>query len=230
MDIIRVYVGEIIEDNDGYQWIITRRKASGCYNYFCLNHYEYTRDYWSTFKFRHSSLKRVGKVRGVELLEGEDWLCHDGRCYPGVLAGGCTDCMFRGLVREKKRYYEPWDTVWVPQAKKKGVIAETTLFYSHQKTGPYYPVDGDRFYALIHEYEDLYFSVRYRIDTLPINTYLRYDELRLIKRKRHFINIKQLEHVCNDLCLFGPYSEIGGKKCFECETGKIWRQTKTMKL
>jgi hypothetical protein len=155
-------------------------------------------------------------------LEGEDWLCHDGRCYPGVLAGGCTDCMFRGLVREKKRYYEPWDTVWVPQAKKKGVIAETALFYSHQKTGPYYPVDKDSFHVLIHG--DLYFSVRYRISTLPFNNYLRWDELRLIKRKRHFINIEQLEHVCNDLCLFGPYSKTAGIRCWECETGKIWRQ------
>ena len=142
--------------------------------------------------------------------------------------------MFRGLVREKKRYYEPWDTVWVPQAKKKGVIAETTLFYSHHKAGPYHNIANSGYYTLFDfrdELEDTYFSVRFRLDIYPIShPYFRWDELRVIKRRRHFINIKQLEHVCNDLCLFGPYSETKGKKCFECETRKIWRQTKTMKL
>ena len=58
-------------------------------------------------------------MKGMDLLEGEDWLCHDKRCYPGVLADGCSGCMYSKLAREKKRYFEPGDIVWVPAEKRK---------------------------------------------------------------------------------------------------------------
>ena len=218
MDIIRIYVGEIIEDKDGYQWLIIRRKASGSYDYFCLNHYEYTWDYWSTFKYTpHSPLKRIGKVRGVELLEGEDWLCHDGRCYPGVLADGCSGCIYSKLVKERKRYFEPGDEVWIPSEKRIRRIIETALFRSDNINGPYFKVN-DR-YDII---QCQIYSVRYMVEKYPVEKkYYRWNQIRLVKRNRHFINPEQLKHVCDDLCLFGPY---GGVRCVDCKTGKIWKE------
>ena len=219
-DIIRVYVGEIIKDKSGIKWLIYDLEDNGNYHFMNL-HTGYPEVLnWPTFKLRYYPIERLGKLNGIELLEGEDWLCHDGRCYPGVLAGGCSGCIFSGLTKERKRYFEPGDIVWVPSEKTKRRVIETTLFYNRAGTpNMFYSLAG--LSAIFYE---LKWSVRFRLEKYPVsNQFYRWDEIRLVKRKRHFINYQQLSHVCNDLCLFGPYSKTKGKTCWDCETGKIWR-------
>ena len=76
---------------------------------------------------------------------------------------------------------------------------------------------------MCHEF-DMKFGSFWEVEgeTQPVEKkYYRWDQIRLVKRNRHFINPKQLMHVCNDLCLFGPY---GGVRCGECKTGKIRKE------
>ena len=75
------------------------------------------------------------------------------------------------------------------------------------------------FVIIVCSYLVLLFCDIYGIDGVE-----EWDQVRLVKRKRHLVNLSQLDHICNDLCLFGPYSKTAGIKCWECETGKIWRQ------
>jgi hypothetical protein len=127
------------------------------------------------------------------------------------------------LAREKKRYFEPGDIVWVPAEKRKRNVVETALFYQREKGGA--PIKLESIYGIANKLNDLIWSVRFRLEIYPVsNQYYRWDQVRLVKRERHFINPSQLDRICNDLCLFGPYSKTAGKTCWECETGKIWRQ------
>ena len=215
--IIRVYVGEIIKDKEGFEWLISKMELGGLYSFINLTQSVLYPEKWTwrEFKYLHYPIERVGKVNEVELLEGEDWFCHDGRCYPGVLADGCSGCIYSKLVKERKRYFEPGDEVWIPSKKRKRRVRETALFRSDNINGPYYKVHGR--YDIV---PGLIYSVRYMVEEYPLN-YYKWDQIRLVKRNRHFINPKQLEHVCNDLCLFGPY---GGVRCEECKTGKIWKE------
>ena len=160
-NIIRVYVGEIIKA-DGFEWLIAKMELGGFYNFINLTQGVYpVREAWRDFKFSHYPIERVGKAKGVELLEGEDWLCHDGRCYPGVLADGCSGCIYSRLVRERKRYFEPGDEVWIPSEKRIRRIIETALFISDNINGPYFKVN-DR-YDLLGLLDQIY-SVRYMVD------------------------------------------------------------------
>jgi hypothetical protein len=222
-DIIRVYVGALIRDTDGTTWLISGMERNGVYSFFNLitGHREkYT---WRDFKFTYYPVERVGKVKGMGLLEGEDWLCHDKRCYPGVLADGCSGCMYSKLTKEKKRYFEPDDIVWVPSEKRKRNVIESSLFYQREKGGT--PIKLDSVYSIANKLNNLIWSVRFRLERYPVSDqYYRWDQVRLVKRQRHLINPSQLDHICNDLCLFGPYSKTAGIRCWECETGKIWRQ------
>jgi len=220
-NIIRVYVGEIIEDREGFEWLVYKMELGGFYSFMNLtNQYAFPeRETWREFKLLNYPTERVGKVRGVELLEGEDWFCHDGRCYPGALADGCSGCEYSRLVKERKRYFEPGDEVWIPSEKRIRRIVETALFRSNNINGPYFKVNYR--YDII---QGQIYSVRYRVEKYPVeNKYYRWNQIRLVKRNRHFINPEQLKHVCNDLCLFGPY---GGVRCGECKTGKIWKEIK----
>lgn len=218
--IIRIYVGEIIKDDGGFEWLVSKMELGGLYSFINLTQGIYSEKWtWREFKYLHYPIERVGKVKGVELLEGEDWFCHDERCYPGVLADGCTGCMYSKLTRERKRYFEPGDEVWIPSEKRIRRIIETALFRSNNINGPYFKV-VDR-YDLLRLDHQIY-SVRYMVEKYPVESkYYRWNQIRLVKRNRHFINPEQLKHVCNDLCLFGPY---GGVRCVECKTGKIWKE------
>jgi hypothetical protein len=217
--IIRVYVGEIIKDKGGFEWLISKMELGGLYSFMNLTQGIYPEKWtWREFKYLHYPIERVGKVKGVELLEGEDWFCHDERCYPGVLADGCSGCIYSRLVKERKRYFEPGDEVWIPSEKIIRRIMETALFRSDNINGPYFKVNN------IYDIPrlDQSYSVRYMVEKYPVEKkYYRWDQIRLVKRNRHFINPEQLKYVCNDLCLFGPY---GGVRCGECKTGKIWKE------
>ena len=220
--IVRVYVGELIKDTDKTLWLISGMKQNGTYRFINMGMRNgYPEEYkWRDFKLYHYPIERVGKLKGIDLLEGEDWLCHDKRCYPGVLADGCTGCMFSKLAKERKRYFEPGDIVWVPSEKRKRNVIESALFYQREKGG--IPIKLESIRGIAHELDDLIWSVRFRL--YPVSEHYRWDQIRLVKRRRHLINPAQLDHICNDLCLFGPYSKTAGKTCWECETGKIWRQ------
>ena len=225
--IIRVYVGELIRDTNKTLWLISGMKQDGTYRFINMgngNGYPYPEEHkWRDFKLIYYPVERVGKLKGIDLLEGEDWLCHDKRCYPGVLADGCTGCMFLKLVKERKRYFEPGDVVWIPSEKRKRNVVESSLFYQREKGGT--PIKLESIYGIAHKLNDLIWSVRFRLERYPVSDqYYRWDQIRLVKRQRHLINPTQLDHICNDLCLFGPYSKTAGKTCWECETGKIWRQ------
>ncbi len=214
--IIRVYVGEIIRDKKENEWLISGMELGGFYRFINLTQNIYSEKLtWREFKFLHYPIERVGKVKGVELLEGEDWFCHDERCYPGVLADGCSGCIYSRLVKERKRYFEPGDKVWIPSKKRIRKVRETALFSSHNTNGPYSKVNST--YDIM---SGNIYSVRFMVEEYPLS-YYRFDQIRLVKRNRHFINPKQLIHVCNDLCLFGPY---GGVRCGDCKTGKIWKE------
>ena len=222
-DIIRVYVGELIKDNDGTLWLISGMERGEVYRFVNMWNGCTEKGSWKDFKFYHYPIERVGKVKGMDLLEGEDWLCHDKRCYPGVLADGCSGCMYSKLAREKKRYFEPGDIVWVPEEKCKRNVIESALFYQREKGDA--PIELGSINGIKSKLNDLIWSVRFRLERYPVsNQYYRWDQVRLVKRKRHLINPQQLDHICNDLCLFGPYSKTAGIRCWECETGKIWRQ------
>jgi hypothetical protein len=217
--IIRVYVGEIIKDKGGFEWLVSKMELGGLYSFINLTQDVYypEKGTYKELKFSHYPIERVGKVKGVELLEGEDWFCHDGRCYPGVLADGCSGCIYSRLVKERKRYFEPGDEVWIPSEKRIRRIMETALFRSDNIKGPYFKVNNRYDLEL-----DQTYSVRYMVEKYPVEKkYYRWDQIRLVKRNRHFINPEQLKHVCNDLCLFGPY---GGARCGECKTGEIWKE------
>jgi hypothetical protein len=220
--IIRVYVGEIIKDKDGSEWLISNMELGGFYKFINLTQYlSPERLTWREFKYLYYPVERVGKVNGVELLDGEDWFCHDERCYPRILADGCSGCEYSKLVKERKRYFEPGDEVWIPSEKKIRRVVETSLFRSDSINGPYFKIN-DRYdiQGLSQTY-----SVRYRVEKYPSEKkYYKWNQIRMVKRNRHFINPEQLKHVCNDLCLFGPY---GGVRCGDCETGKIWKETNT---
>ena len=220
-DIIRIHVGELIKDSGGTLWIIAGIERWEIYRLIKMGtgYTEYHN--WMDLKLYYYPIERVGKMKGLDLLEGEDWLCHDKRCYPGVLADGCSGCMYSKLAREKKRYFEPGDIVWVPAEKRKRNVVETALFYQREKGGT--PIKLESTY--VEKLNDLIWSVRFKLDGYPVsNQYYRWDEVRIVKRQRHLINLSQLDHICNDLCLFGPYSKTEGIKCLECETGKIWKQ------
>ena len=222
-DIIRVYVGELIKDTDGTLWLIAGMERGEVYRFINMKT-GFTEKYsWRDFKLYYYPIERVGKMKGMDLLEGEDWLCHDKRCYPGVLADGCSGCMYSKLAREKKRYFEPGDIVWIPAEKRKRNVVETALFYQREKGGT--PIKLESIYGIANKLNDLIWSVRFRLERYPVSDqYYRWDEVRIVKRQRHLINPSQLDHICNDLCLFGPYSKTAGIRCWECETGKIWRQ------
>ena len=220
-DIIRIHVGELIKDSGGTLWLIAGMERWEIYRLIKMGtgYTEYHN--WMDLKLYYDPIERVGKRKGLDLLEGEDWLCHDKRCYPGVLADGCSGCMYSKLAREKKRYFEPGDIVWVPAEKRKRNVVETALFYQREKGGTPFKLES----TYVEKLNDLIWSVRFRLDGYPVsNQYYRWDEVRIVKRQRHLINLSQLDHICNDLCLFGPYSKTEGIKCLECETGKIWRQ------
>ena len=222
-DIIRVYVGELIKDTDGTLWLISGMERGEVYRFINMRTGYTEKDSWRDFKLYYYPIERVGKMKGMDLLEGEDWLCHDKRCYPGVLADGCSGCMYSKLAREKKRYFEPEDIVWVPAEKRKRNVIESALFYQREKGGT--PIKLESIYGIANKLNDLIWSVRFRLERYPVSDqYYRWDQVRLVKRKRHLINFSQLDHICNDLCLFGPYSKTAGIRCWECETGKIWRQ------
>ena len=220
-DIIRIHVGELIKDSGGTLWIIAGIERWEIYRLIKMGtgYTEYHN--WMDLKLYYSPIERVGKMKGLDLLEGEDGLCHDKRCYPGVLADGCSGCMYSKLAREKKRYFEPGDIVWVPAEKRKRNVVETALFYQREKGGTPFKLES----TYVEKLNDLIWSVRFKLEGYPVsNQYYRWDEVRIVKRQRHLINLSQLDHICNDLCLFGPYSKTEGIKCLECETGKIWEQ------
>jgi len=219
-NIIRVCVGEIIDCSHESRWLICNMNKYGDYKFINITNGNYSSVCcsWESFKSTYYPIiKRInGSVKGIDLLGGEDWLCH--RCYPSILAGGCFDCMYSGLIKERKRYFEPGDVVWIPSEKKKRKIIETALFISNYNNGPYFKVND--YYDTIGKRG--YYSIRYKVGKYPqTEEYYRWDQIRLVKRNRHFINPKQLKDVCNDLCLFGPY---GGVRCSDCETGKIWKE------
>ena len=219
-DIIRVYVGELIRDTNKTLWLISGMKQDGTYRFINMNTAHFEEHKWRDFKLFYYPIEIVGKLKGIDPFEGEDWLCHDKRCYPGVLADGCTGCMFSKLAKERKRYFEPGDIVWVPSEKRKRNVIESALFYQREKGGT--PIKLE---SIVHKLNDLIWSVCFRLERYPVsNQYYRWNQIRLVKRRRHLINPAQLDHICNDLCLFGPYSKTAGKTCWECETGKIWRQ------
>lgn len=222
-DIIRVYVGELIKDTDGTLWLIAGMERGEVYRFINMKTGYTEKHSWRDFKLYYYPIERVGKMKGMDLLEGEDWLCHDKRCYPGVLADGCSGCMYSKLAREKKRYFEPGDIVWIPSEKRKRNVIESALFYQCEKGGT--PIKIESIYGIANKLNDLIWSVRFRLERYPVSDqYYRWDQVRLVKRKRHLVNLFQLDHICNDLCLFGPYSKTAGIRCWECETGKIWRQ------
>ena len=109
------------------------------------------------------------------------------------------------------------------QQKRKRNVIESALFYQCEKGGT--PIKIESIYGIANKLNDLIWSVRFRLERYPVSDqYYRWDQVRLVKRKRHLVNLFQLDHICNDLCLFGPYSKTAGIRCWECETGKIWRQ------
>ena len=222
-DIIRVYVGELIKDKDGTGWLVYRMGLDETYHFMNLKTGHYEKLEWKDFNLRYIPVERFGKVNGIDLLEGEDWLCHDERCYPKILADGCSGCLYSKLGKSRKRYFEPGDIVYVPAEKRERVVVETALFYRDlEMEGSNYEI----FYTAsrIGGWKNIKWMVGFRLEKYPVsNKWYNWKEIRLVKRKRHFINPSQLDHVCNDLCLYGPYSKLE-KRCFECETGKIWRK------
>jgi hypothetical protein len=223
-DIIRIYVGELIKDKEGVLWLVYGMGRNGIYNFVNLKTGIHEGLEWKDFKAIYFPVERSGKVNGIDLLESEDWLCHDKRCYPKILAGGCTGCMYSGLGKTRKRYFEPGDIVWVPSEKKERKVIESALFYRDldEKNSDY-----TQFYSIRRDggWKNIKWIVGFRLEKYPVsNKWYNWNEIRLVKRERHFINPTQLDHICNDLCLYGPYSKTAGIRCWECETGKIWRQ------
>lgn len=229
-NIIKIYVGELIKDGNGDLWLITNLKcrlSDRLFTFININNRRIEELTWIGFRSTYYPVERAGILKGLDILSGEDWLCHDKRCYPSILAGGCSGCMYSKLVKSKKKYFEPGDTVWVPSDKRERAVLETSLFYQHEKGGT--PIRLESMYSLRqYEFNDFIWSIRFRLEKYPVteDNYYRWSEIRLVKRKRHFINPSQLSHICNDLCLFGPYQMCGkiNNKCWDCETGKIWKQ------
>jgi hypothetical protein len=162
---------------------------------------------------------RLGVVFKDDLLETEDWLCHENRCYPKILAGGCTGCVYNKAGTTMRRYYEPGDVVWIPSEKRRGVIDEVRLFCARQEGGPYFDVlDYYDNYDRVIEAPNL--TIKFRL--IGESKFYRWNKLRCIKRNHFLLNVDQLKTICNELCLFGPHN--GNKEsCRKCETGKFWK-------
>ena len=104
-DIIRIYVGELIKDSEGTLWLISGMKQDGTYRFINMGNGYPEEHTWSDFKFYYYPIERVRKLKGIDLLEGEDWLCHDKRCYPGVLADGCTGLYVLKISQREKEIF-----------------------------------------------------------------------------------------------------------------------------
>lgn len=170
---------------------------------------------WNEFINRFGEVTRLGVVFKDDPLETEDWLCHENRCYPKILAGGCTGCVYNRPGTAIKRYYEPGDIVWIPSGKRRGIIGEVRLFYSKQEGGPYFDIID--YYG---EFTEVNLVVKFSL--VGESKFYRWDKLRCIKRKSFFLNVNQLKTICNELCLFGPHNG-DQESCKNCETGKLWK-------
>ena len=222
-NLIEVQVGEKLIDENGYEWIVIKAKLGGIYQFMSYSTGQIEELTWDAFKDLHHTIRRAGKLPGLDFSESDDWMCHDERCYPSVLAGGCSGCLYSKLNQTRKKYFEPGDIVWVPSKKYKRIITNAALFFTDNNNnieGMMLPTLYDYIYGFGAP-ENCVWSVQFKaVGGGAVTQFYRWDEIRLIKRRRHFINIPQLEHICNDLCLFGPGSET----CLGCKTGKIKKQ------
>ena len=221
-NLTRVYVGEIIETEGGIRWLIVNEDSNGVLKFIDIKDSSISiDDNWNDFKLVVNPVKRIGHV-GQNILEGDDWICHDGRCWPSVFGKGCEGCMYLGKGSTQKRYYRPGDKVWVKGLRKTCEVIKTTLHVSsdelviaHPYTTLRYPEEN------IRKDKNIKFSIRFFLK--GEKRYYRWEELREVKRKYHTINPEQLDYICSDLCFFGPYSK-DSKRCFECQTGKLQRE------
>lgn len=213
-NLIKFRVGDIIVDK-GKKLLLTNKREDGSWIARSVLPQSLTKLILS------GDLRSFKRIRhlGEDPLNGEDWICHDQRCFPSTISDGCEGCRYKKLLRERKRYFEPGDEVWIPSEKRSDKIKEAVLVFQRKPretpieflTSSYYTLEG---------LESFIWSVRFRTWTSRqlYQDYYRWDELRLIKRKRHFLNKEQLLYICSDLCIFGK----GSTKCEECKTKKLY--------
>lgn len=216
INLIDVFVGEVVVNNTGDEFIITNLRAPGIYTFQRWNLYNMMTWYgdlyeetWEGVKESFILKKGIGALTENDILEGDDWICHDGRCYPSVVErGGCEFCQYYKMGSRQKKYYEPGDLVWVKSKREIEEIVETSLFITKSTT----PI---KVCNLGFVSSNMEFSVRFRTKE---GTHYRWDELLEVKRKRHAINPHQLRYICEELCWYED------KNCDKCETGKYIKQ------
>ena len=195
INLIDVFVGEVFSDYyENNRYLITNLKAPWKYTFQGLDIYDEFIGTWTDFKNKYLPKKRIGSLIGDDILVGDDWICHDGRCYPSVVeGGGCEFCQYYRMGSRQKKYYEPGDLVLVKSKREINEIVETSLFITKNST----PIKVCNLGYIPTESE---FSVRFKTRA---GTHYRWDELLEVKRKRHTINFHQLKYICEELCWYG---------------------------
>ena len=170
-------------------------------------------------------------LKNLNVFSSEDYFCHDHRCFPSDL-GGCTFCQYSERSKQRKVLLYPGDEVYVPKYKKNAKIMKAVLGYQFTKeqqdqigsTTVFFRdngillLDNERGYSVvikrINEYGYDRLGIYYILDT--IGGTFAYTDLRISKRRSYLIDIKQLDYVCSEICIYGKDSE----KCKNCETNK----------
>lgn len=248
----RILIGEILRVDNQKILIINKKSTSLSYEYLLLDHenidHYYTCGqngwYYTYDEIKKGNPERLGYV-GNDVFQGEDYLCHDDRCFPGSLSG-CQGCLYQDLTKQRKLYFECGDTVYDKSTKRIAKIIEVSLSLSippidaddermlnklkyicyneHYEEGvdvvlSIYPIRHIANYIkllVVEGIKQVYHQV-YKLDSFTTKTWYRAEDLRLVKRNKITLNVDQLEDICKNLCIFGE----GSEKCKECKTGKI---------
>ena len=246
----RILIGEILRVDDQKILIINKKSTSLFYEYLLLDHedvdYYYTcgqNGWYHTYdEIKEGNPERLGYV-GDDVFQGEDYLCHDDRCFPGSLSG-CQDCLYQDLTKQRKLYFECGDTVYDKSTKRIAKIVEVSLSLSIPPTDDERMLNNLMYISYNEHYKegvDVVLSINpirhiasyirlldsekikqkyhqvYKLDGFTTKTWYRAEDLRLVKRDKITLNVDQLEEICKSLCIFGE----GSDKCKECKTGKI---------
>ena len=75
---------------------------------------------------KHTRKGFIFKKNELNIFDSEDFLCHDGRCFPSSI-GGCKLCQYSDRGKTKRNFYYPGDEVWVPEFKKRTIIREVSI-------------------------------------------------------------------------------------------------------
>jgi len=181
---------------------------------------------------KHTRKGFIFKKNELNIFDSEDFLCHDGRCFPSSI-GGCKLCQYSDRGKTKRNFYYPGDEVWVPEFKKRTVIREVSIgldfkgiedIFEKSRNGyclylgrnsSFIPDTDSKLTVFANAINNFNLrnrlSLYYRLD--GIGGFYKASELGIIKRKHYLIDFEQLEFIC-EICLYGKESP----ECEKCGT------------